>query len=95
MILLPPVSSSGSHFLTSSSRLSFPWSRSWRMATAVNCLASDPIGSIVPMVIGALPSTSALPYASSSNLSLPLNAAATIPTDRLSRGRHWTRPPEW
>lgn len=41
--------------------------------------------TIVPTVIGTLLSTSALPCASSSSLSLPLNAAATMPTERLAR----------
>ena len=41
--------------------------------------------TMVPTVIGAPLSTSAFPYASSSSVSLPLNAAATMPTERLAR----------
>jgi hypothetical protein len=55
------------------------------MATAVNCFVTEPIVIIVPTVIGALRSISALPYAPSSSLSFPLNTAATMPTERLAR----------
>src|SRR5215208_5244019 len=55
------------------------------MAAAVNCFVTEPIGIMVPTDSGVLASTPALPYASSSSLSLPLNAAATMPTERLAR----------
>ena len=71
MTLLPRVSKSGSHFVMSSSSVSFPWSRSCRIAAAVNCLVSDPIWNVVSTVAGESLSTTALPTARFSRTPAP------------------------
>ena len=60
----------------------FPWSRSCRMAAAVNCLVMEPMAKTASARMGASDSTSALPYGARNTVSAPRTMPTTAPTVR-------------